>query len=214
MPAKTGFIERAYQKIGQLLNVLPAEEKAVSLAAINSALFGTDLVQSSGIATSSKSYQTLVDAYQSWVYICIDKIAKTVAMLPLGLYAYKKNGKWIDGHQIKTKIKTLENKKEISRYMKMDDVEKIAINNHPFLDVLKKPNPASTRFILWYDTMVRMELAGSCAWYYSKNKFGQPLEIFALPIKSSATLSIIPDDKLIYGKFKYQDGNKVTMFDP
>lgn len=51
----------------------------------------------SGGVVPEREYWQLVDAYKSWVYTCIDKIAKSIAMLGFKLFIYrsKQTGKII-----------------------------------------------------------------------------------------------------------------------
>jgi hypothetical protein len=61
--------------------------------------------QDVGGEAGAKTYQQIIACYRSWTYICVDKIAKTVAMLPMQLYAYKQGGKFISGHQVKAQLR-------------------------------------------------------------------------------------------------------------
>jgi hypothetical protein len=53
----------------------------------------------------AKTYKSLVDAFTSWTYITVDKIARNVGLLPLELYYYKQGGKARSGHQVKARLR-------------------------------------------------------------------------------------------------------------
>lgn len=158
------------------------------------------------IATGMLTYKQFCDAYRSWVYTCIDKNAKTIAMLPYGLYYYETNGKMINNQYVKSKLNTFENKYERERYLKDNNINKVQVDSHPFLELLKHPNSIDTRFKLWYNIILRLELAGYCGIYMPKNMLGLPGELKALPLQSSASLEPIPDGKEIIKGYKYKDG--------
>ena len=163
--------------------------------------------------SQSISYQTLAAAYKSWVYIAVNKIANTVASLPLQLYAYKRGEKWLSGKMIKGNICNMQTKQDRSLYLKAQGIERVAIDTHPFHDLLLKPNPIDTRFTLWYTTMMKLELSGSIGWYLPKNSLGQPAEILVLPLTQTAQLRPIPDPVKIVSGFIYQDGNLKQIFE-
>lgn len=131
-----------------------------------------------------RTYSQLVDAYKSWVYTCIDKIAKSVAMIPLTLYEEKADGK------------------------------RERLSNHPFLDLIKKPNPIMTRFMLWYETMVRLELGGMCGWLIFNNRLGLPAEIWPLPLTKTAELLPKPRPTGEIAHYEYRDGDIRHIFKP
>ncbi len=141
----------------------------------------------SNFGGTDRPYHQLVDHYVSWVYTCIDKIAKSVAMIPLNLYVYRRDGKKITdlSWRPQYRMASIEEKRYI---LKQLNLQKELITDHPVLDLLRKPNSIMTRFLLWYETMVRLELSGKCGWYMPPNKLGLPQEIYPLPLTKYATL--------------------------
>jgi len=160
------------------------------------------------------TWQTYVNAYKSWVYIAIDKIARSVAMLPLELYVYRntQTGKLLEGKSVKQGLRQCESEYERRLYLKEMQVEKEPVTQHPWLTLMQRPNNVTVRFALWYDTLVKMELGGSCGWYMPKGPLGIPESIYVLPLTSSATLTPIPDAKTIIGGYKYEDGTVKQTF--
>jgi len=160
-------------------------------------------------------WSAYVNAYKSWVYIAIDKIARSVAMLPLELYVYRstRDGKLVHGHEVKLALRQCEDELDRKRYLKSMQLEKEPVTTHPWLELMQKPNAITVRFALWYDTMVKMELGGSCGWYMPKGPLGIPGAIYVLPLTSSAKLSPIPDPVTLIKGFKYEDGNLRQTFE-
>lgn len=160
------------------------------------------------------TWQTYVNAYKSWVYIAIDKIARSVAMLPLELYVYRstRTGKLMEGKSVKQGLRQCETEHERQMLLKDMQVEKEPVTDHPWLTLMQRPNNVTVRFALWYDTLVKMELGGSCGWYMPKGALGIPESIYVLPLTSSATLTPIPDAKQIIGGYKYEDGTVKQTF--
>ena len=68
----------------------------VDKKAKDSTAFSVNLISSlwkGGRSLEDQSYARFVDAYKSWVYTCVDKISKSVAMIPLNLYVFRQGGR-------------------------------------------------------------------------------------------------------------------------
>lgn len=165
---------------------------------------------------AEKPYYALVQAYKSWVYTCIDKIAKAVAMIPLNLYVYRKekSGTKVTDLQWRTEYKFLRTQSEKRYFLKNMGLVKEQVYDHVFLDLINRPNPLMTRFMLWYETMVRLELGGMCGWYLAENGLKLPGEIWPLPLTQFANLrpKVSPTLRLEY--WDYQDGDVKQRFKP
>jgi len=165
---------------------------------------------------AEKPYYALVQAYKSWVYTAIDKIAKSVAMVPLNLYIYRNlsTGKKTTNLQWRAEYKSIETERERKYFLKEMGLKKEQIFDHPFLTLIHHPNSLMTRFMLWYETMVRLELGGLCGWLQVKNKIGIPSEIWPLPLTQFAMLrpKVTPSLRLQY--WDYQDGSVNQRFEP
>lgn len=162
-----------------------------------------------------KNYSDLVEAYQSWAYTAIDKIAKTVASLPLKLYVYrnKKGQKIIDTANLKMHLKQYD-KSDQKYYLKDNGITKEELTDHPYYDLINNPNGIMTRFSLWYETMTRIELFGLCAWYLVPGAFGIPAKIWPLPLTENAEIKPVVSSKLEIIKWLYKDGDINVTFKP
>lgn len=179
----------------------------------------TDLVSS--VATTStgispdKTYKQLVEAYKSWTYTAVDKIAKTIASLPLKLFIYRnsKGEKIIDASGLKIYLKNFSTSDQ-KAYLKSKSIIKEEILDHPYIDLIKKPNGIMSRFTLWYETMTRLELSGLCAWYLIKGAFGLPVKIWPLPLTDNAEIKPVISSNLEILKWNYNDGDIRISFKP
>jgi phage portal protein BeeE len=189
-------------------------EKAASqppaslVSAVMSALqFGTG---------GGQSYAQLVECYRSWVYTSIDKIAKTVATRPLRLYTLRQKGgqKLLDPCGVLVQLKQIGMASERAYALKEMGLEKREILEHPFLERLHRPNGIMSRMVLWYETMIRMELGGFCGWYLPKNGLGLPGEIWPLPLTKGATLKPKISGNMQIEEWIYQDGSVRKTFKP
>lgn len=162
-----------------------------------------------------KSYKDLVEAYQSWVYASVDKIAKTVASLPLKLFIYrnKKGEKILGASGLKLHLKQYSSSDQ-KQYLKSKGIEKEEITDHPWLDLINHPNGIMSRFMLWYETVTRLELSGLCAWYQVKGAFGLPMKIWTLPLTENAEIKPVVSSKLEIIRWEYKDGDIQTTFKP
>jgi len=199
---KSGFISAILDRFGYI--------KASSVEQVISSMYVSQGAQG---VTPTTSYSTLCDAYRGWVYTCIDKIAKTVATLPMNLYVYRNStGSKVRGLEIKQHLKQLPTETDRRAYLKAQNVEKEVVEKHPFLSLIERPNAIDTRIILWWNTIMRMELAGSCGWYMPVNALGLPAEIWTLPLTKTASLRPIPDQQEVISGYLYVDGNHKQKF--
>lgn len=169
------------------------------------------------ITAPDRSYSQLVDSYASWVYTAIDKISKSVATLKLKLYVYRAKGTrakvFLPG-TIRAELKSFDTERERKKFLETKNLVREEIDGHPWLDLIGRPNPIMTRFILWYESIVRLELNGSFGWYMPKNRAGLPGEIWPLPLTRGATLvpRVSPDARIV--SWNYKDGNVNQEFPP
>jgi phage portal protein BeeE len=157
-----------------------------------------------------------VDCYRSWVYTSIDKIGKTMGMRPGHLYVYRRKGgeKILDPSGIRMQLKEIGTASERAYALKQMDVEKQEIFDHPWLDLLRRPNGIMSKMVLWYETIMRMELGGLCGWYLPKNGLGLPGEIWPLPLTKGATLKPRVSGNMQIEEWIYQDGSVRRTFKP
>jgi HK97 family phage portal protein len=193
-------------------------EKELAKRAITliSSMGGADAFSSS-LTASEKSYSQLVDAYRSWVYTSIDRIAKSVATLKIKIYVYRASGsrgKVILPWNIRSEVKEMRNEKQRIKYLQTKGLVREEIEDHAVQELFANPNTVMTRFILWYETMVRMELNGSCGWYIPQGVAGIPGEVWPLPLTKSATLAPRISSRAEITGWGYKDGNVSTMFRP
>lgn len=83
--------------------------------------------------------------------------------------------------------------------------------NHPFEILLRSPNPYMSRFELWEQTFVHLELQGNAFWYLQKTKEGLPAGIW---IMRPDRVTPIPDRKTFISSYKYKINNRVTLLEP
>jgi hypothetical protein len=164
-------------------------------------------------------YYALVNAYKSWCYTCIDKVSKAVAMVPKKLYIYRRAGKkmvdltWLSSYKFKAAGKP-RSPAEKKYFLKEMNLERVEVTEHPFLELMKRPNAMMTQFSIWYETMVRLELGGLCGWLKLRDKLGVTRQLWPLPLTQFALLKpkVSPTMELQY--WDYQDGNIKQRFDP
>jgi len=142
----------------------------------------------------------------SWVYVCVMKNSTTVARYPLKLYAKKtknSNQKFIVKHVPTTNEfrKFLEESGHLRKYVINSD-EVVEVTEHPFLDLLSKVNPITTRFFLVEKMQMFLELTGNSYWYLVKNGMGLPQQIWNVP---SNRVNVLVDPKS-------QDGNFIAGY--
>nr|BDD47308.1 hypothetical protein 11 [bacterium] len=111
------------------------------------------------------------------------------------------------------KCVTLIYRRAISVPMKLykergDDDEEI--KRHPFIDLMKRPNPLMTGSDLKAITIMHRDLAGMGFWYIVFNSLGRPAELWPLPVGNFSQF-VFNDSKteLLAYEFKTDEGRPV-----
>jgi HK97 family phage portal protein len=110
-----------------------------------------------------------IEAFTSWVYICVKLNAQAVASVPTKLYVTKQT-KGTKYSLIKTRpiskqrMKWLYSKESLDKWLtKAEEIEEVT--EHPLLDLLQNVNPWNNRRDLWESTIMFLDLTGEAYWY-------------------------------------------------
>lgn len=182
---------------------------------IGTVLGSNNFLGLSNEAITPTDFRAQVNAYRSWVYICVRLNSEGVAKQKLKLYVAKTNNKKIIGETrpiSKQKKEYLYQHSSVANLpcvCKSIDIEEVI--EHPFLELMKNVNNWENRFDLWEKTEMFLELTGNSYWYILNNNLGTPVELWILP---SHRMSIVPDkDKFINGYIYTKDWNEKIPFD-
>lgn len=132
-----------------------------------------------------RTKKQFIEAFQSWVYICVKLNAQTVASQRLRLYVAKK----AKGQKFKT-IETRSVERERLKYIysntyldhwltKAAEVDEVT--EHPFLELMKQVNPHHNQRDLKEFTTMYSDLTGECYWLMIKDKLQTPSQIWTIP---------------------------------
>ena|GEM_PF-822701 len=201
---KITILDRLFKAMGYAKTVKADTQKKNNVSAEQ--ITGAPIFNYSNGISQQVDYSTLVNNYKYWVYTCIDKLSTYISSLPLELYVYKMGDTKLKGLTIKNDLRQLKNRRERELYLKEKNIEKIKISNHPFLDLINNPNMMMTRFTLWKNIVIRLELAGYCGVYMPPNGLGLPGELWPLPLTSTGSIRVIPDRQNVISGFLYVDG--------
>lgn len=168
--------------------------------------YGRELIKGS-------NYTSLLAAYKSWTYICVNKNAGTLANVPLKLYMRKttinKNNKLLfPTREVgKKTIKYLNSQSELQSYLtKSIGIEQVL--EHPLIDLLNKVNPFMNWMDLCESTVINCDLTGNHYWYILKNKLGLPVELWPIP---ADRIAIIPSKTKYIAGYLYKYGSNEVL---
>ena len=162
-----------------------------------------------------KDQTALLNAYESWVYICASLNSATFASTPLRMYVAIKE-KNTPSKGITRKI-PLSDKKEIlsrshiaskSAVMRAVDVEEVT--DHRFLDTLSAVNPFMNKNHLFELSNIYQELTGNAYWYLVKDSFGMVIEIWPIP---PDRMKVVPSRENFISHYIYQYGATKVPFE-
>ena len=140
-----------------------------------------------------------------WVFTCADRNAVAVARRILRLY-----------NSSPTKFrKSISRDLERSERMRLKSVnsrrytdETVEVDDHPFLDIIDRPNPLLDRFGLLWLTTVYAQVAGEAFWYLSIQD-GELREIWPLP---SQFVSPVMGKATVFESYELRMGGFWKMF--
>jgi HK97 family phage portal protein len=132
-----------------------------------------------------ESVESFETTYQqiTWVYAGISVIQDNIAKLPVRIYDRPAN-----------------------------EDDRIEITDNPKFELLKKPNPFSTRYLFWATMVGSLELSGELFVYLVRNNENQP-PLAAIPLRSSR-IKIVPDPKEYIAGYVYKIGGMEIPFAP
>jgi len=159
---------------------------------------------------SSQDMHSLLNAYNSWVYVCSSRNAAAFAATPLRLFIAKPEG--FNTRKNSTKEIDPKHKKYLMsqghiaglpQVVKAADIEEIT--DHRVLDMLHEVNPVLNKTDLLETTDLYEELTGNAYWYLAREKGGDmlPQEIWPMP---PDRVTIVPDPVDFIAHYNFIDG--------
>ena len=95
------------------------------------------------------------------------------------------------------------------RVFRLEGEARVSIENHPAEQLFRNPNPLTSRFELFEQTLGSLELNGNAYWFLAGDSQGRPREIWAL---RPDRVTIAPDTKRVVGGYLYQiDGQTIPL---
>lgn len=126
-----------------------------------------------------------IEAFASWVFICVRLKAQASASIRLRLYVAKeekgKKYRLIETRPVtKAVYKWLESKESLDPWLtKAKEVEEVT--EHVFLDLMREVNPWNNSRDLKEATSMFLDLTGEAYWYMPKSQLGVPSQIWVIP---------------------------------
>lgn len=177
-------IEKLAFQIGRLRRLLKSGDAPIGdqTAWMDSRYWGEGLLQ----GNKPRSKVDALEQFTSWVYICANLNAKTVASVPLTLYVEsdEKGKKWTTISTAKAvdrrRMTELGRHKALKPHLK-SAVEVEEVTGHPFNDLMRNVNPFMNQSDLMELTCLSLDLTGEAYWYVIKNKLKVPGELWPIP---------------------------------
>lgn len=126
-----------------------------------------------------------IEAFTSWVFICVKMKGQAVASVPMRLYVAKeKRGqkfKLIETRPVsKQRLKWLYSNEGLDLWLtKAEEIEEVT--DHVFLTLMREVNPWNNRRDLWETTSMFLDLTGEAYWYLPKTTLQVPAQIWVVP---------------------------------
>ena len=168
----------------------------------------------------SITWYQLANMYVSWVYTSVEKISRTIASMPPKLYRYEKegSGKSLRPYNVKAMLygNSALGSNAPNVYMKLKEsgIKRIEVEEHPFLDLVNRPNDEMVRYNFWRLLSIHLELNGSVGIYKAKPYLGRPTQLYILPTTWSGQFKPIPckDGTRVIDGYKLIDQDLQTEF--
>ncbi|MBN1563479.1 MAG: phage portal protein, partial [Anaerolineae bacterium] len=132
-----------------------------------------------------------------WVYVAVNRIAEASALVQFRVFERKSAA----GDAVAGEVERSEG--EVATH---GDVE---IPDHPFEQLLRRPNPFMSRFELIEQTVGNLEIHGNAYWFLAGEPGGTPQELW--PLRPDR-VSIVPDPQRGVRGYIYEvDGRQIPL---
>lgn len=155
-------------------------------SALDPTIWGDSIFWGEGTqAGKVRTKEDMLREFTSWVYICASLNAESVGAAGLNLYAAKlEKGKKIQLFPTrsvdKIQMKRLESNTGLNSYLKKaQEIEEV--DEHPFLDLMKRVNPFMNGREFRELTSLFLDLTGDAYWYIIRDGLQVPKELWVIP---------------------------------
>ncbi|MBN1679566.1 MAG: phage portal protein [Anaerolineae bacterium] len=191
MGTKAGLVERALRRVGYVKwrpsSVIHRVESSV----------WTDPPPVTSPAVDQAAQYAGVYMTSPWVYVAVNRIAEAAALVPFNVVAY---GAAHGDHS---------RAGEVGGGSAGTPPGEVALQDHPFERLLRRPNPLMSRFELIEHTVGNLEIHGNAYWFLAGEPGGLPRELW--PLRPDR-VSIVPDPQRGVRGYVYEvDGYRVPL---
>jgi len=169
------------------------------------------------------SDELLVKKYRGWTYIAASRNAAAIAMTPIRLYATVDKGedlprsrsgnpgRILDANEKAQLLEKYKTDKQMSaRLLRAEQV--VEIFDHPFIDLMNKPNRWRTSFEFFEETSIFSDITGDSYWQITMDRrLKIPKELYLLP---SQYVKIVPDKTKFIKGYMYGRGIDKIAYKP
>lgn len=164
------------------------------------------------------SQQNLVERYTSWVYVCSNLNATSVASTPLRLYASRSGSQRQARHwptrQLSSRdtdsMKSASGLSDFAHIKAAEEIEEIL--DHPALDLLRAVNVFDNAFDLKEMTSTFLDVCGNAFWYVAQGPLGTPSQIYLL---RSQWVTVVPSESdMVQGYIYGLNPETAVRFEP
>ncbi len=164
------------------------------------------------------STQALVDLWHSWVYVCASRIGQRTGSATLRLYASQtpSDDTILVPHKVLNRMERkalFDRNPSLKNDTRLRTTENVVeILDHPFLKLMKRPNPWTTQYEFFNETTQFSEATGDAYWYIQKDIFGRPEALVLLRTQWMKPITT-PESPYIVA-YQYGKGANKEMFSP
>lgn len=149
----------------------------------------------------------IAERYTSWGYIAANRNATAIAALGCQVMT---NDRAAEGRATK-QADPCYWKHLRKAYTDQTTDDTIAVPDHPFVSVLRKPNPILEKSGLLELTTLFLQLKGNAYWYVVLNRLGQPYQLWPLP--AHRVWPVLGGDN-IFDRYELRYASETIKFDP
>lgn len=213
-------LEKIIYSAGRLRGMFEAGLKSVNAPLSDPTAWGGGYAWGEGLLTGTQKpgdKRDIAKWFTSWAYVCAVTNANARAAIPTELMVAAdtkgKAYKTITTRKVnKAKRKYLDSLSTLRPWLiKAEDVEEVT--DHPYIELMQRPNPYLSEADLKYLTSLFMDLCGEAYWYIGvKDKLGVPRQIWVIPAQY---IKPIPGKTLkdFISGYEYQRGNQKEILD-
>lgn len=149
--------------------------------------------------------------FTGWNYVSISAIAKQAMLATVSVYDNSDEAKGNQNVSVAKSRKLLWRSRSVKKsFIKSDENAEPLDTSHPFVKLMKRPNPTQSFASFQYERVQQLALTGTCLVWKDRNQFGKIIHLYVVP--TAICTPVAPSREYPRGGYKVQPYHYATRY--